>query len=167
LGFKQGEFMNCTKHPENPAAGACVYCGKFFCTDCLVEVSGKMYCREDVSKVMQELKDSSKKDSPMVFMNAGGGGGAAASSSSAAAATSGNGNQNLVPIKSKVTAGVLALLLGGLGVHKFYLGKAGMGILYLVFCWTFIPALVALIEAIMLFSMSEQEFIRKYGGRPA
>ena len=32
-------------------------------------------------------------------------------------------------MKSKVTAGVLAIVLGGLGIHKFYLGKIGMGIL--------------------------------------
>ena len=33
--------------------------------------------------------------------------------------------------KSKATAGVLALLLGGLGIHRFYLGKWGTGLLYL------------------------------------
>ena len=30
--------------------------------------------------------------------------------------------------KSKVTAGVLALLLGGFGIHKFYLGAWGWGV---------------------------------------
>ena len=48
------------------------------------------------------------------------------------------------PVKSKTTAGVLAILLGGIGVHKFYLGKIGMGILYLLFCWTGIPAVIGL-----------------------
>ena len=47
-----------------------------------------------------------------------------------------------------VGAGVaLALFLGGLGAHKFYLGQIGLGVLYIVFCWTFIPSIVALIEA--------------------
>ena len=50
---------------------------------------------------------------------------------------------------NKVAYVVFALLLGGLGIHKFYSGKIGMGILYLVFCWTFIPAIVAFIEAII------------------
>ncbi|GAK59594.1 hypothetical protein U27_06579 [Candidatus Vecturithrix granuli] len=80
--------MNCSKHPEKPAAGACVYCGKFYCTECLVEVKGKMYCRDDMSKVFDEIKEQTKQQSssgPMVFMNAGGG----ASSSSSAAASSG------------------------------------------------------------------------------
>ena len=65
--------------------------------------------------------------------------------------------------KSKVTAGVLALLLGGLGVHKFYLGQTGAGIVYLLFCWTLIPALIALIEGIIYLTQSEQEFAAKHG----
>ena len=35
--------------------------------------------------------------------------------------------------KSKTTAGVLAILLGGLGVHKFYLGYTGIGLLHITF----------------------------------
>lgn len=34
-------------------------------------------------------------------------------------------------MKSKFTAYILWFFLGYLGVHKFYLGKTGMGILYL------------------------------------
>ncbi len=49
--------------------------------------------------------------------------------------------------KNPTTAVILALLLGGLGIHKFYLEQTGMGILYLLFCWTSIPAIVAFIEA--------------------
>lgn len=62
------------------------------------------------------------------------------------------------PIKSKVTAGVLALLLGGIGVHKFYMGKIGMGILYLLFCWTGIPAIVGLVEGIMYLCANDENF---------
>ena len=64
--------------------------------------------------------------------------------------------------KNKTTAALLALFFGGIGMHKFYLGKTGMGVLYLVFCWTLIPAIIAFIEAIQLFSMSESEFSMKY-----
>lgn len=35
--------------------------------------------------------------------------------------------------KNKTTAGLLALFLGGLGVHKFYLGQTLAGVLYLLF----------------------------------
>lgn len=65
-------------------------------------------------------------------------------------------------MKDKTTAGILALLLGGLGIHKFYLGKGIQGLLYLIFCWTFIPAIIALIEGIMYLTMSQAEFDRKY-----
>ena len=49
--------------------------------------------------------------------------------------------------KSTSTALLLALFLGGIGVHKFYMGQTGAGIIYLLFCWTGIPALIALFEA--------------------
>lgn len=65
--------------------------------------------------------------------------------------------------KSRIAAALLAFFLGGIGVHKFYLGQTGFGILYLLFCWTFIPALVALIEFILLLTMSDEKFNQKYG----
>ncbi len=65
--------------------------------------------------------------------------------------------------KTRITAALLAFFLGGLGAHKFYLGNVGMGILYLLMCWTFIPAIVAFIEFIILITMSDDVFIAKYG----
>lgn len=65
--------------------------------------------------------------------------------------------------KSKLAAALFALLLGGIGIHKFYLGRVGWGIVYLVFCWTFIPAIVGFIEGILLLVMSDSEFNSKYG----
>ncbi len=62
------------------------------------------------------------------------------------------------PIKSKVTAGVLGILLGGLGIHKFYLGKTGMGILYLLLCWTYVPAIIGFIEGIMYLCSDDHNF---------
>ena len=64
-------------------------------------------------------------------------------------------------MKSKVVAGVLGILLGGFGIHKFYCGKIGMGILYLVFCWTGIPAIVGLIEGILYLVGSDADFQKK------
>lgn len=73
------------------------------------------------------------------------------------------------PAKSRVTAGILAILLGGIGVHKFYLGKVGMGVLYLllfiVFFWTFIPAIIGLIEGIIYLTQSDRDFAAKQGVR--
>ena len=65
--------------------------------------------------------------------------------------------------RSRSTAAVLAIFLGGLGAHKFYLGQSGQGILYLLLCWTLIPALIAFIEGIVYLSMSEESFQAKYG----
>ena len=64
--------------------------------------------------------------------------------------------------KGKVMAGLLALFLGGFGIHHFYLRHVGLGILYLLFCWTFIPWIVALIEGIIYLCMNNQEFDMKY-----
>lgn len=47
---------------------------------------------------------------------------------------------------NKVLYCILALFLGGFGIHKFYGGKVGTGILFLLFCWTFIPEIIAFIE---------------------
>jgi len=72
--------------------------------------------------------------------------------------------QPSIPVssKSKTTAGILAILLGGLGVHKFYLGKIGMVILYIVFCWTYIPAIIGVIEGIIYLTSSEEKFYYKH-----
>ena len=64
--------------------------------------------------------------------------------------------------KSKGTAVVLALFLGGIGIHKFYLDRSGQGMLYLLFCWTFIPSFLAFIDFIVLLCTSENEFDEKY-----
>jgi TM2 domain-containing membrane protein YozV/ribosomal protein L40E len=74
---------------------------------------------------------------------------------------------NLGPVaangKSRIAAALFAFFLGGFGGHKFYLGQVGLGILYLLFFWTFIPAIVAFIEFILLLAMSDEAFNQKYG----
>ena len=62
------------------------------------------------------------------------------------------------PIKSKIAAGLLAIFFGGLGIHKFYLGKVGMGIIYLLFCWTTIPAFIGFIEGIIYLCSNDENF---------
>lgn len=66
------------------------------------------------------------------------------------------------PVKNKMVAGVLGILLGGIGVHKFYMGKIGSGILYLCFCWTGIPAMVGFIEGIMYLCSNDENFQLKH-----
>ena len=67
---------------------------------------------------------------------------------------------------NKTTAAILAFLIGGLGAHKFYHGSFGWGILYIVFCPTFIPAIVSLIEAIMYLAMPQGEYDSRYNLTP-
>jgi len=53
--------------------------------------------------------------------------------------------------KKDLTVGIiLALFLGGVGAHKFYMGETGMGIFYLLFCWTGIPVLISIIDIITM-----------------
>ncbi|MFC6786743.1 NINE protein [Halobaculum halobium] len=66
--------------------------------------------------------------------------------------------------KDKTSAALLAIFLGFIGAHHFYLGNTGRGILYLLLSWTFIPATIALIEAVIYLTKSEEEFQRQYGG---
>ena len=65
-------------------------------------------------------------------------------------------------MKSKKIAALLAFFIGGLGGHKFYLGQTAKGIVYLVFCWTYIPAIVGVVEAIQFLAMSQEAFDKKY-----
>lgn len=73
--------------------------------------------------------------------------------------------------KSKIVAGILALFLGTLGIHKFYLGCTTSGIIMLVvFIFGFvllgIPSLVigiiAFIEALLYFFKSDEKFEEIY-----
>jgi len=68
-------------------------------------------------------------------------------------------------MKDKNIAGILAFFFGLFGVHRFYLGQTGLGILYLVFFWTGISAIVGLIDAIIFLSMDRDDFDMKYNRR--
>lgn len=72
---------------------------------------------------------------------------------------------NFVPGPDRVTASVLAILLGGLGIHRFYLGETALGILDILFCWTGIPSLVALIDGIVWLFESDEVFYRSWLAR--
>ncbi len=52
--------------------------------------------------------------------------------------------------RDEVVGILLALFLGCFGMHHFYLRRIGLGILYLVFCWTGIPAILGFIECFFM-----------------
>jgi TM2 domain-containing membrane protein YozV len=64
--------------------------------------------------------------------------------------------------KNKIVASLLAIFLGGFGIHKFYLGKVLWGILYLIFSWTAIPMILGIIEGLIYLLMSDEAFQEKY-----
>lgn len=70
------------------------------------------------------------------------------------------------PPKDRTVAGILALLLGGFGIHKFYLGNIGAGLLYLCFSWTMIPEIIGFIEGIIYLTESDEEFQRNHAYPP-
>lgn len=62
------------------------------------------------------------------------------------------------PVKSKTVAGILGIFFGGLGLHKFYMGKPLMGILYLCLSWTFVPEVIGFFEGISYLCSSDENF---------
>ncbi|NCC61574.1 MAG: NINE protein [Verrucomicrobiae bacterium] len=73
--------------------------------------------------------------------------------------------------KSKIVAGLFALLLGTFGAHKFYLGYTTEAIIVLVTVWgglilagipTLIMAVIVLIEGIIYLTKSDQDFQNIY-----
>lgn len=79
-------------------------------------------------------------------------------------------------MKSKVAAALLALFLGDLGIHRFYLGETGMGILYLFLgligaltaligiglFFLIVLCIICFIDFIRYLVMSDEKFDRKY-----
>ncbi len=63
---------------------------------------------------------------------------------------------------NKVALILLAFFLGGIGAHKFYVGKNWQGFFYILFCWTGIPGLIALIECIIYAFSSTESLEEKY-----
>lgn len=68
----------------------------------------------------------------------------------------------LLNMNKRVLAAILAIVFGGLGVHKFYLGKMVWGIVYLLLCWTGIPSIVGFVEGLIYLCTSDKEFEKKY-----
>lgn len=68
----------------------------------------------------------------------------------------------------KMLCGILAILLGGLGVHYFVMGKSTAGIISIVLSivtcglWS----MVMLVQGIMILCMSDSDFRTKYIDSP-
>lgn len=68
----------------------------------------------------------------------------------------------------KMVAGILAILLGSLGIHKFILGYTTEGVIMLLVSvlscgiLAVVPSVIGIIEGIMYLTKSDEEFVRTY-----
>lgn len=67
-------------------------------------------------------------------------------------------------MKSRGTAAMFALFLGGIGAHQFYIGNVGLGLVYALFFWTGIPAILGVLAALRFGMMSDATFNAKFNG---
>lgn len=69
------------------------------------------------------------------------------------------------PVESKrIVAGILGILLGGFGVHRFILNDAAGGVLRIVITLVTCGAgsIIGLIEGIIYLTKSDTEFVQTY-----
>ncbi len=67
--------------------------------------------------------------------------------------------------EKKITAGVLAILLGVFGIHKFILGYTKEGVIMLVasfFTFGMISSIIGLIEGIIYLTKTDEDFVATY-----
>jgi len=163
---KQLFCTNCG-NPVSEQAVACMSCGA-------KPVGHRKYCRHCAAALSPEQVVCVKCGAKV---GAGGAFGAIRSMGESA----GTGT------KSKVVAGLLGILLGGLGAHKFYLGSWGWGLLFLLNIFVILPitgllaltvilaplamlsglvacaqGLIGLVEGIIYLTMSDEAFAAKY-----
>lgn len=75
--------------------------------------------------------------------------------------------------KSRGVAALFAILLGSLGIHYFYVGKNTAGIICLVLTlcscgWAAtLLSIMGIIQGILMFTMSEDDFERRYVNTPS
>lgn len=76
-----------------------------------------------------------------------------------------NNPQPVPQDNKKIASGLLAILLGPLGIHKFLLGYTNEGIIWLAIslctCGT-VTSLLGLIEGIIYLTKTDEEFYQTY-----
>lgn len=128
------------------------------CPYCAEKINAKAkkckHCGEILDVTMRELEmlKSHKKD---IYVTNN----AASSATSAVTAPTFSYSR-----RTKSAAVLWCLFFGGVGAHKFYLGRTTSGIVYLLLCWTFLPAIASIFETFYLLVMSPEEFDRRFNG---
>ena len=60
--------------------------------------------------------------------------------------------------RQRILMSALAILLGTFGAHRFYQGRVGLGILYVLFCATGLPTVIGLVEGLRYATMPLEKF---------
>jgi TM2 domain-containing membrane protein YozV len=121
--------MHCYIHSHQEAVGSCVACGHAVCLLCLNKLQGRFFC--DTCARHQSLN----APPPQISLRL-----------------------NELSLHNRYVAAVLAMTLGCFGAHKFYLRQNGWGLLYLMFFWSGLPALVGFLEGIAYLTQSDEQF---------
>ena len=120
----------------------CKYCGELIDEDCVV-------CPK-CGKQVEDLKG--KSDDRNIIINNNNNNSSSSSASAAAAAVAG-GRASYAPSispKSWLVTLLLCLFLGIFGIHRFYVGKIGTGILMILLCATGISEIWCIIDFICI-----------------
>lgn len=125
--------MYCVEHPDRQVAGACTRCGRFFCDECVVVVSGRNLCRACVSQAFEEQKQQpavppAAIPAPVIINN------------------NANAQQMGLPYasvhKSAGLAAFLSFAIPGLG--QVYCGRLGRAILFFLGTVALMPVFIGI-----------------------
>lgn len=123
---------NCGTPTKKGETKFCKYCGEQIDKECVV-------CPK-CGKQIEELKGNSDKN---IIINNN-------NNVSAAASAAVGGPGNWISPKSRLVTLLLCFFLGGIAIHRFYVGKIGTGILMILLMFTGIGEIWLFIDFLMI-----------------